>query len=563
MDTEKLTEYADYLLQCAMYKVNNLNDAGDLVQETFLAALTAMEKGERENAPFRPDNLRGWLVKVLDRKYYDLLRRKYRRLTVSIDLAQELADENDMAETLEKTEEAEKIRRCLGRLTENYRQVMVQYYVYGKSVKTISSELGISESTVKNRLCTGREHIGKDYAMEKYVKQSFEPEILWVGTSGRLGDDGSPAGLVGDGKIEMNLLILAYDKPLTVQELADAIGISTTYIEPVVDKLVRGELMKKVSNRVYTDFIIYTEEDRMKRLEQQITLADRLHDDLGKIMGRWMGELETTDAYGRQCPEARRKLRSFFAVRAMSLATSNIRNQFCGGQEPFADYPDRPLGGKWYALGSRYPAGFDFVSSPYAPYNISGEVVKRLPDCCGLDELAAFEYDTDEKLFGRTHRAYQDCRAEDIYKMLYCVYSGKEEYLSVIDRNCMKNADRFIAMKYLDRDGSGKLICEIPVLFPEEEKEFSRLCRMCHREIAEKFDGKIAELMKDPVKLPPHLKSVPNWQRYMLCCDSFSAAVLYKLKRAGRLFGEADSPAPALMLVINNDISSSLQSGMS
>lgn len=46
MDTEKLTEYADYLLQCAMYKVNNLNDAGDLVQETFLAALTAIKKAK-------------------------------------------------------------------------------------------------------------------------------------------------------------------------------------------------------------------------------------------------------------------------------------------------------------------------------------------------------------------------------------------------------------------------------------------------------------------------------------------------------------------------------------
>lgn len=550
MDTEKLTEYADYLLQCAMYKVNNLSDAGDLVQETFLAALTAMEKGERENAPFRPDNLKKWLITVLDRKYYDLLRRKYRRRTVSIELVQDLADENEISETLEKTEEAEKIRRCLGRLTENYRQVMVQHYVYGKSVKTISSELGISESTVKNRLCTGREHIGKDYAMEKYVKQSFEPEILWVGSSGQLGDDGSPSSLVGDGKIEMNLLILAYDKPLTVPELADAIGISTTYIEPVVDKLVRGELMKKVSNKVYTDFIIYTEEDRKKHLEQQITLADRLYVGIGEVLGCGLDELEKTDVYDRQRPEARRKLRSLFAVRAASFAAYSIRDRVCGGQEPFADYPDRPLGGKWYALGSRYPAGYDYAASPYAPYNISGEVRKRLNDCCGLDELAVFEYDTDEKLFGRTHRAYRDCGEGDIYKMLYCIYSGKEEYLSVIDKKCLENTDRFIAMKYLTRDGSGKLICEVPVLSREEEKEFSRLCGRCHREIAEKFDGDIAELMKDPVKLPSHLRSVPDWQRYILCCDSFPAAVLYKLKRAGELFGGADSPAPAIMLVI-------------
>ena len=37
----------------------------------------------------------------------------------------------------------------------------------------------------------------------------------------------------------------------------------------------------------------------------------------------------------------------------------------------------------------------------------------------------------------------------------------------------------------------------------------------------------------------------------MLCCDSFPAAVLIKIKKAGLLFGEAGSLAPALMLVIS------------
>ena len=64
----------------------------------------------------------------------------------------------------------------------------------------------------------------------------------------------------------MNLLILAYEKPVTLTELSKAIGISTTYIEPIAQRLVDGQLMKKVADKVYTDFIIYTESDRSSSL---------------------------------------------------------------------------------------------------------------------------------------------------------------------------------------------------------------------------------------------------------------------------------------------------------
>lgn len=37
-----------------------------------------------------------------------------------------------------------------------------------------------------------------------------------------------------------------------------SIGIPAAYVEPIVEKLVDGELMKKVGNKVYTDFMIST-----------------------------------------------------------------------------------------------------------------------------------------------------------------------------------------------------------------------------------------------------------------------------------------------------------------
>jgi len=87
MNKNELTEYADYLLKTAMYKVNNIEDAEDLAQETMLAALVAIS----QNKPM--ENPKNWLTTVLYRKYYDMLRRKYRKGTVSIDECNEFLEE--------------------------------------------------------------------------------------------------------------------------------------------------------------------------------------------------------------------------------------------------------------------------------------------------------------------------------------------------------------------------------------------------------------------------------------------------------------------------------------
>ena len=232
MNKTELIEYADYLLQTAMYKVDSIEDAEDLVQETLVEALLAIQQNKAI------DNPKSWLVTVLHHKYYDMLRRKYRKGTVSMDVIGEVPVCDELLEQIERSEEAEQIRCSLAHLTEIYRQVMVRYYVHGESVKQIAKALGIPENTVKSRLDTGRKHVRKDVTMENYPRQSYEPETLWLSNSGKTGIANEPFSLVEDDRIIMNLLILAYEKPVTIPELAKAIGISTTYIEPIVDKLV-------------------------------------------------------------------------------------------------------------------------------------------------------------------------------------------------------------------------------------------------------------------------------------------------------------------------------------
>ena len=547
MDKKNLTEYADFLLKAAAYKCGNISEAEDLVQETLLAALTALEKGKIIDEP------KAWLTAVLNRKYYDMLRKKYRKPTVSLNIAGEIPESGEIYDGIERSAEAEEIRRCIAYLSRIYRQVLVRFYMHGESVKKIAEELGIPENTVKSRLDAGRKHIRKEFAMENYTSQSYEPDNLYIACSGRSGINEEPFSLVGDDKIAMNLLILAYEKPVSVPELARAIGIPTVYIEPIIDKFVNGELMKRVGDKVYTDFIIYTEKDRTANFELESSLAEKLYSDIWKIMQEGFSELHESEFHRKNSPSKKIKLDSFFAVRTMQSAVNNIRNEACGGIEPFDNYPDRPNGGKWYAIGNMFPANYNYDNNKVAYYSISGEAEVTQGDYRGQNILTMCEYDT---ALGKAQLSYKLPRFmtnAEIMQTLYAVHSGRIDALPVLISRCFENLDYFIDTGFLARE-DGKTICDIPIITSKERFDLYELSEKYDNIISDKFHDELMKLMKNPVILPPHLKSVPQWQRYMHCCSSFPMMVILNAKENGLFLNGINSPAPAVFIAAGQQI---------
>lgn len=552
MNKTELIEYADYLLQTAMYKVDNIEDAEDLVQETLVEALVAIHQNKVI------DNPKSWLVSVLHHKYYDMLRRKYRKGTVSMDVIGEIPVWEELSEQMERSEEAENIRCSLAHLTRIYRQVMVRYYIHGESIKQIAKALDIPENTVKSRLDTGRKHVRKDVTMENYTRQSYEPETLWLSNSGKTGVSNEPFSLVEDDKITMNLLILAYEKPVTLPELGKAIGISTTYIEPIVDKLVRGELMKQSGDKVYSDFIIYDENDRTANIELEKDLAEKHYKGIWEIVQQGLDKLHEQDFYQALQPSQSSKLDSCFAVRVVQTATNRLRDEACGGIQAFDTYPDRPNGGKWYAMGSRYPANYDYSGeqSAYLNYMISGVSENTLVEYCGLSRISLCEYDC---LLGKTHRGYCGNSVKykmsgiEVMKMLYAIHRGEEDSLPMINMHCFENAEGLEAIGYLTRNEQGKLVCDVPVLKLNESRKLYELAEQQSKRIQEMYRGEIMQLMQYPVKLPTHLKSVPKWQQYMHCCSTFPMQVIMKAHENGLFFAGQnlqEKPVPAVLLEI-------------
>lgn len=63
--------YGDYLFNFAIVRVNDREKAEDLVQETFLAGLKAMENFQGKSTE------RTWLISILKRKVIDTYRKQY------------------------------------------------------------------------------------------------------------------------------------------------------------------------------------------------------------------------------------------------------------------------------------------------------------------------------------------------------------------------------------------------------------------------------------------------------------------------------------------------------
>lgn len=88
LDPEQWVDlYGDYLFNYAIVRVNDQEKAEDLVQETFLAGLKAMDNFQGRSTE------RTWLISILKRKIIDTYRKQYSSRETSIgEFEQDISD---------------------------------------------------------------------------------------------------------------------------------------------------------------------------------------------------------------------------------------------------------------------------------------------------------------------------------------------------------------------------------------------------------------------------------------------------------------------------------------
>ena len=155
---ELVERYADDVYRFVYHQVGGIaQDAEDIVQETFVAALNGIHR-------FRGDSkLRTWLFSIAAHKVADLRRRARRRPEiVPLDMATSLQAEGLHPEqAVEHLEARQRVRRALLRLPPHYRAALVLKYVQDMRVREICQVMQRSEKSVESILVRARRLLSK------------------------------------------------------------------------------------------------------------------------------------------------------------------------------------------------------------------------------------------------------------------------------------------------------------------------------------------------------------------------------------------------------------------
>ena len=536
MTNEEIIQYYDYLIRLATSKCNSQNDAEDLVGDTMLAAFAYMHRGGVIEHP------KTWLTNTLCHKHNDNLRKKYRSpVTVCLDESAEVAEDED--EEYFTSEEAAKVRKELNHLSFITREVLIRFYFGNQSVSDIAEGLGIPEGTVKSRLSAGRDQMKKGLETME-TRENYLPGEMCLSFGGSEGLKGEPMSLVEGDLIATNLLILAYDKPITISDLSKAIGIPAAYIEPIIKKLVDGELMVQMdSGKVYSDFIISKAQDILKNFKLQQSFAHKHFDAIWSILSKMSERI--ADMPFVQILDCKKKtiLDRYAVLKALQ--------DFGNNKIKLPSFPKRKDGGWWLAQAIAFDAGYntkEYIEA--SEYCIHGGHRTTEALSVGRTKRIRF-YEFDTTLWDSPHRyggAY-DLYFKHIIPLLWSIYDCisletsdiPNEFISYIP-----TLERLGVIGHLE----DKLCVKIPVLKKTEYDEVCTVIRNATEEIktviGEEFTTFIAS-MKTPI--PKHLTSVPELFRYHEATKYFVMSIVREAYNKGLHLQGVDYCCPPVVLV--------------
>ena len=155
-------KYRERVLNFILQRVESLEDAEEILQETFVSVFEAL--------PFYSgkSSLLTWICGIAKHEVVDFYRKRRIKTIVfsvfpalEIFVSQALGPEGE----LEEKELKRKVIKVLGLLAEGYSRVLRLKYLQGLSVREIARKLGETEKAVESRLTRARRAFAKLYVV--------------------------------------------------------------------------------------------------------------------------------------------------------------------------------------------------------------------------------------------------------------------------------------------------------------------------------------------------------------------------------------------------------------
>lgn len=224
-------------------------DAEDLTNDIIVEVLSSADSLQNDEAFY------GYLWKIAENTFKQYLRRKRSK---AIEFSESFlgAFWDTPEDKIIEDEELTLLRRELSLLSKQYRDVTVMHYIENKTCPAIATELCISEEMVKYYLFKTRKILKEGVTMNrKYGEKSYNPGKFGIDFWG----NGNNA-YVWDAfsrRLPGNIVLAAYEAPMSVEELSLELGVSAPYLEDELEILLNHRFIRKVGNKYQTDILIF------------------------------------------------------------------------------------------------------------------------------------------------------------------------------------------------------------------------------------------------------------------------------------------------------------------
>ena len=235
----------------ALSRVEHKEDAEDLTQDIVVAILQSADKLRNEQAFY------GYVWAIAANTCKTFLRKRGQMSSDELD--ENLRAKDDVESEVERSDECKRLRRELALLSSEYRECTVAYYYDGLSCAQTAQKLGISLEMVKYYLFKTRKILKEGIAMEReFGEKSFRPaEFEFVTIFS--GNYNAEYRNLFNRKLPGNILLSAYDMPMSVRELAVELGVASVYLEDELALLKKYHLIDERGGKYQTSLLIYTE----------------------------------------------------------------------------------------------------------------------------------------------------------------------------------------------------------------------------------------------------------------------------------------------------------------
>lgn len=150
----------------------------------------------------------------------------------------ELMSKDEGLDMIIREETAGALRREIAFLSHQQREIVIKYYYDGKKISEIAAAMGLSGGTVKWHLFEAKKELKhKMNTIRSMGNLGINPiRMSNLGHSGSPGNKGDTSDFLATA-IRQNIVFSAYQKPLTVHQMAEELGTSPVFIEDEIEVL--------------------------------------------------------------------------------------------------------------------------------------------------------------------------------------------------------------------------------------------------------------------------------------------------------------------------------------